>query len=146
LVSGYSAGMAVRGSVGLAHAGRRRKSVMRPRIEAKCRSRAWPLLWVPAVSMRFPGAGRNVLSYACMRRTSFFSRFTHRAVRSWPNVPQKVDLKVFRRSLLTLGFSVLRNCIQRAGACSRETCLRARVALNRAGVVRKMDMEMGRKV
>ncbi|KAI0272097.1 hypothetical protein BGY98DRAFT_1179220 [Russula aff. rugulosa BPL654] len=37
-VSGYSAGMAVRGSVGLAHAGRRKKSVGQLRSETKSRN------------------------------------------------------------------------------------------------------------
>jgi hypothetical protein len=137
-VSGYSAGMAVRGSVGLAHAGRRKKSVAQLRSEAKSWNRAWPQLWVPVASMQFPGAGRNALSYACMRRSSFVSRFAHRAMRSQPSVPPKVDSNVSRRSLL-LGLAVLRNHSQLAGACSRKTCLRTQVALSRAGVVRQMD-------
>jgi hypothetical protein len=61
-VSGRSVGMAVRGSVGLAHAGRRNKSVVELRSEAKSRNRAWPQLWVPAAPMHFPGAGMYTLT------------------------------------------------------------------------------------
>jgi hypothetical protein len=39
-------------------------------------------------------------------------------------VPPKVDSKVSRRSLLSLGLTLLRNRSQLAGACSCGTCLR----------------------
>ena len=42
LVSGYSAGIAVRDSVGLARHGRRKKSVVQLRFEVKSRNLAWP--------------------------------------------------------------------------------------------------------
>ena len=109
-VSGYSAGMAVRGSVGLARNGRRKKSDVQHRSEAKCQNWAWPRLWVPAESIHFPGAEKSVLSHACVRRTNFVSRFVHRAVRSRPSAPPKVDSKGSRRSLLPWVLPVIPAC------------------------------------
>ena len=91
------------------------------------------------------GAGKNVIYYACMRHTSLVSCFTSHAVRSWLSIPPRVDSKVSGRSLLLLGLAVLRNGSQLVGTCSRETCLRARMVLSRAGVVWKMDVEMDRE-
>ncbi|KAF8497814.1 hypothetical protein F5888DRAFT_1906591 [Russula emetica] len=59
-----AAGIAVWGSMGLAHAGRRKRLVMQLRSKVKSRNRAWSQLWVPAAPMHLPGAGKNVLSYA----------------------------------------------------------------------------------
>jgi hypothetical protein len=60
---------------------------------------------VPAAPMYFPGTGKNVLSYAYMRRTSFVfvSRFAHRAVRSQLSVPPKVDLKGIENVFAAVG-------------------------------------------
>src|SRR5258708_29211366 len=138
--------MAVRGSVGVAHAGRKKKSVVHPRSIAKSQSRAWPQPWVPVAPMHFPGAGKNALSYASTRHTSFASRSAHHVVRSRPGVPQKVDSKVSRRSLLLLGSAVLGIHSRLAGACSRKTYLKSPMAPRRGGAVRQMDMEMGRKL
>src|SRR5258708_1882688 len=137
--------MAVRGSVGLAHAGRRKKLVVQPRSIAKSQSRAWPQPWVPVAPMLFPGAGKSALSYVCTKHTSFVSRSAHHVVRSRPDVPPKVDLKVSRRSLLLLGSAVLRNRSRLAGACSRKTHLRAPIALRHGGALQEMDIEMGRQ-
>ena len=137
-VSGYSANMAVWGSVGPDRDGRR-KSDVQLRSEAKSRNLAWPRLWVPAASINFPGAGKSVLSYAFVRRTSFASRFAHHAVRSRPSVLPKVDSRASRMSLLLWVSAVVRNRRQPAGACSRRTSLRARMPPSRAGVVRQLD-------
>src|SRR5258708_5899913 len=138
--------MGVRGSVDLAHVGRRKKLVVQPRSTAKSQSQAWPQPWVPVAPIHFPGAGKSALSYASTRHTSFPSHSALRVVRSRPGVPPKVDSKVSRRSLLSLGSAVLRNHSRLAGACSRETYLRAPMALRRGGAVRQMDTEMGRKL
>jgi hypothetical protein len=102
-VSGYSAGMAVRGSVGLAHAGKRKKSVVQLRSEAKSRNRAWPQLWVPVAPMHFPGAGKNALSYACMRHTSSVSRFAHRALRKSAERPSEGGFEGIEKVFAAIG-------------------------------------------
>jgi hypothetical protein len=124
--------MDVRGSVGLTHA-RRKKSVD------------------PKRKVRI-GHGR---SYGCQQRRCASLELKEcnllrvyeayevclmlHALRSEKSVPPKVDSKVSRRSLLPLGLTVLHNHSQLAGACSCGTCLRARMVLSRAGVVRQME-------
>jgi len=87
----------------------------------KSQNRAWPQLCLPAVSIHFPRAGKNVLSYACLRRTSFVSRFVHRAVRSRPSFLPKVDSRALRRSLLPRVLAVVLKRGRPAEACSRRT-------------------------
>jgi hypothetical protein len=95
--------MAVRGSVGLAHAGKRKKSVVQLRSEAKSRNRAWPQLWVPVAPMHFPGAGKNVLSYACMRHASSVSRFAHRALRKSAERPSEGGFEGIEKVFAAVG-------------------------------------------
>jgi hypothetical protein len=142
LVSGYSAGMAARGSVGPAHAGRRKRSVARFRSIARSPSPAWALPRAPVVSIRFPGAGKSALSCACTRRTSFASHFAHLALKSRRNNPPRAVSRVSRRSLLLLALAAQRSRSRLAGASSRGTSSRAPRTLRHVGAVRQTDMEM----
>jgi hypothetical protein len=69
----------------------------------------------------------------------FLALHTPRSEKSAERHSLKVDLKVSRRSSLPLGLSVLRNPNKPARACTRKTCLRARMTLSPTGVVRQMD-------
>ena len=135
-VSGYSVGMGVWGSVGLVHAGKRKKSASRLRPK-KSRNRAWPQLWAPEAPMQFPRAGNNVLSYRCVRLRAPRSDKSSASLRRW--------IRISRRCLLPLGLSMPHNRSQHAWVWPREICLRARMAHSRAGVTWQIDMGIDRK-
>ena len=116
--------------------------MMRLRSEAKNWNRARPQLWAPAAPMHFPGAGKNALSYGCVGRTSFLSRFVHRAVTSRPSVPPKVDSKVF--AAVGLGGAAQPRPARRV-MLSHDLFERPDGAESRRRVVRQMVMEMVRK-
>jgi hypothetical protein len=109
--------MAARGSVGLVHAGRRKRLVVRCRFTAKSQNQAWAPARMSTVSIRFPGLGKSALSYAYTRRMTSASLFAHLVPKSQPSgAPPRVVSMVSRRSLLLLASVVQRNPSRLAGA------------------------------
>ena len=55
--------------------------------------------------MQFPGAGNNVLSYACMCEVYevCLTLYTHRTVRSRLSIPPRVNLKVSKNAFAAVG-------------------------------------------